>query len=267
MLKKLGEKYHSSDFKKSILAIKNRPLLLLYIILLDVSFFAVFYLLNIVLNMFLPDNPEIASVASNQMTFFMIMLLLSILYFVTIILAYSFFNLIILGNIKKMTSSYKHNFSLFKNMFLLNLLLFIFFFIILALFNMLIKLSINKPIWIASLVFGLIFIILVFAYAFYNFSHSLFILRHKLLDTIKKSYKYTFSHSYLGILLFSIIFMAIYFGIYLIAGLFIKNFIFSNYTKFINASSIVTIIIAYVLFTFNRIYFFFITQKITKKNM
>lgn len=261
MFSNIKKSYHSSHLKKSMTAVKTKPLLLLYIILLDVGFFAVFYLLNLVLNEFLPDNPEIALVLNSQMMFFVVMLLISILYFVVIILAYSFFNLIILGNIRKMSHKYSHNLSLFKNMFFLNLLLFIIFFILLSIFNYVAVLIINKPIWVAAIVFIVVLLVLIFAYAFHNFSHSAFILGHNLRTTLKYALKNTLSKAYFGIIIFSIIFMVLYFGLYVLLGLIIDNFIIQNYEAFINTSSIITLIIAYVLFTFNRVYFYFVAEK------
>ncbi len=261
MFDTLKKSYGSSSFKKSLIAVKTRPLLLLYIILLDAGFFVVFYLLNLVLNAFIPENPEIAMALNSQSMFFIVMLLLSILYFVIIILVYSLFNLIILGNIRKMSHKYSHDFSLFKNMFMLNLLLFLIFFILLSLFNYLTILIVNKPIWLAAIVFILVFLILILSYAFHNFSHSAFILGHKMRDIVKKAFKNTFSKAYLGIITFSVTFMIIYFGLYVILGLIIDGFILANYDTFINTSSIITLIIAYVLFTFNRVYFFFIAER------
>ena len=261
MLKNIKKKYTSSLFKKSLIAIKTNPILLLYIVLLDAGFFVVFYLLNLLLNSFLPDNADIAMTMSTQSMFFIVMLLISVLYFVIIILAYSFFNLIILGNIRKMSHKYTHDFSLFKNMFFLNLLLFILFFIILSIFNYLTILIINKSIWFAAVVFLVILILIIFSYAFHNFSHSAFILGHRLRNVLKKSLKNVFSKAYLGIIVFSITFMIIYFGLYVALGLIIDSFIVKNYSTFVNTSSIVTLIIAYVLFTFNRVYFFFVAEK------
>lgn len=261
MLDNIKKSYHSSSFKKSFKAIKARPLLLLYVILLDIGFFGIFYLLNLVLNQFLPDNPEIALAMNSQLMFFMVMLLISILYFVVIIFAYSFFNLIILGNIRKMSHKYSHDLSLFKNMFFLNLLLFIMFFILLSLFNYLTVLILNKPIWIAAVVFLAVLVILILSYAFHNFSHSTFILGHNLRTVLKHAIKNTFSKAYLGVIAFSVIFMIIYFGLYVLLGLIIDGFIVKNYDAFINTSSILTLIIAYVLFTFNRVYFFFVAER------
>lgn len=265
MFKKVAKKYHSSTFKKSLIAIKSKPLLLLYIILLDAAFFAVFYLLNLVLNKFMPDNPQIALAVNSQSMFIIAMVLLTVLYFVLIILAYSFFSLIVLGNIRKIHSKYYHDLSLFKNMFVLNLLLFIIFFILLTLFNYILVLITNTPIWLASIIFLMMFVVAVLCYAFYNFSHSTFILGHKLYDNMKKSLKNIFSKSYFGIVASSIVFMIIYFGIYLILGLVLEDFILQNYSAYINTSSILTLIVVYVLFTFNRIYFFFVADKKLKK--
>lgn len=261
MFDKLKKSYGSSLFKKSLIAVRTKPLLFLYIIFLDVGFFVVFYLLNLVLNEFILDNSEIAMAMNSQSMFFIVTLLLSILYFVIIILVYSLFKLIILGNIRKMSHKYSHDFSLFKNMFILNLLLFLIFFILLSLFNYLTILLVNKPIWLATVVFILVLFILILYYAFYNFSHSAFILGHKMRYIFKEAFKNTFSKAYLGLITFSLIFIIIYFVLYIILALIMKNFILADYNIFINTSSIVTLIIAYVLFTFNRIYFFFIAQR------
>jgi hypothetical protein len=261
MLKNISKKYRLSSFKRSLVAIKTKPILLLYVILLDVGFFAIFYLLNLVLNDFLPDNPQIALALNNQSMFFIVMLLISILYFVIIILAYSFFNLIILGNIRKLSHNYSHNFSLFKNMFFLNLLLFIVFFILLSIFNYLTILIVNKSLWLAAAVFLLMLVLLILSYAFHNFTHSTFILGHRLRDILKHALKNTFSKAYLGIIIFSVVLMIIYFGLYILLGLIIDSFILQNYDTFINTSSILTLIVVYVLFTFNRVYFFFVAEK------
>src|SRR3989339_1418204 len=186
---------------------------------------------------------------------------ITVLYFVIIILIYSFFSLIILGNIKKFAFNHKHDLSLYKRMFFLNLVLFIMFFILLVIFNIILTLIINKSVWIASIIFVLMALIIIMAYAFYNFSHSAFILGHELRSNLKQSFRNIFTKSYWGIILFNLIILGIYVLVYILLGAAFGDIIATNYTQYVNTSSIVSLVLIYVLYTFNRIYFFFITEK------
>src|SRR3989344_579468 len=261
MLKALRKRYHSSHLKKSTVAIRKNPRLLLYIFLLDAAFFAVFYILNLLVNNFIPQDPSLMSRFQTDTLLVLGFLLLSVLYFVVILVVYSFFTLIILGNIRKFSSDYSHDFSMLKNMFALNLILFIMFFLILVLFNVITALLVNKSLWLAILVFVVMFVMFVMAYAFYNFSHSAFILGHRLKSNLKRSLRNVFTKSYLGIIIFSLVVLAIYVLVYLVLGYALDDKILANYDTFINTSSIITLVLIYVLFTFNRIYFFFVAEK------
>jgi len=191
----------------------------------------------------------------------MAFLLLVIAYFVIIVIIYSFFSLVVLGNIKSLSVKHKHDLSMFRKMFFLNMLLFILFFLLFILFNILLTLLTNQSIWLAIIVGIVLFVFLVLVYAFYHFANSAFILKHSVSLSLKKSLKSSLTKSYLGVIIFDIVVMLVYMGLYILAGLVFKNFIIQNYSMYVNVSSIITLIIIYVLFSFNRIYFYFAAEK------
>lgn len=261
MLKKFGKKYHQSTFKRSLVSIKNKPLLLLYIVLLDAAFLAIFYLLNVLLNQIFPEDPLLLGKLQGNMLFVIGLFLLTILYFVITILLYSFFNLLILGNIRKMSNTYNHDLALYRRMFLLNMLLFVMFFIIFTIFNMVLTAITNQSVWIATVVFLIMALILIFAYAFYNFCHSTFIMGHELKSILTNSWRHVLTKSYLGVIMFDLAVLLVYFLVYVILGVTMQDRIITNYNTYLNTSSVITLVVVYILYTFNRIYFFFIAEK------
>ena len=253
--------FQKSFFEKTFKAIYSKPRLFLYIFLLDVAFLAIFYLINLLVNSLLPSNPNFISSAQANTLVFIAIILGVIAYFIIMVLVYSFFSLVILGNIKSYSSDHRHDFSMFKNMFVLNILLFMLFFILVVIFNLLLGLLTGMSIWLAIII-GVVFLaIVLLVYAFYSFSHSAFILGHELKTNLKNSLKHIFTRSYLGIFLSSMIIIGVYILLYMLAGVIFQNYIVSNYDSFVNITSYITIIVAYLLFSFNRIYFFFIAEK------
>jgi len=182
-------------------------------------------------------------------------------YVVIIVLVYSFFNLIILGNIKSMSTDHKNDFSMYKNMFRLNMLLFMLFFIMLMAFDFIKGLLVRQSVCLLAIVGIFIIMIIVLVYVFYNFTQSAFILRHELSHNLKTSFRHTFTKSYLGIILFDVAVIVAYIIIYLAVGLIFPGFMLANQGIIETISSAVTIIIVYLLFSFNRIYFYFVAEK------
>ena len=250
-----------SLFRKTFNSIFTKPKMFLYVILLDLAFFVIFFLLNLLANYLMPKDPTFISRVQSDTMLMIFFVLVIIAYFVIMLLIYSFFSLVILGNIKSLSVKHDFDFSLFKNMFFLNLLLFVFFFLLVVILNLALGFLINKSIWIGIIVGIVLLIILFMAYAFYNFTHSSFILGHELKYVIKKSLKHVFSNVYLETFLFSFGVIAVYIILYFLAGLFFKDFIMNNYNAFVNISSIIILVIVYILFAINRVYFFFIAEK------
>jgi hypothetical protein len=255
------KKHKESLLKKSWHATKSKPLTILYIFLLDVAFLAVFYVLNLLVNSFIPQDPSFMTRVQSDTLMLVAFLLLVVAYFVMIVIIYSFFSLIVLGNIKSLSVKHKHDFSMFRRMFFLNMLLFIFFFLLLALLNIVSGLLINSATWLAVAVSIIVFIFLVMVYAFYHFANSAFILKHSVSSSLKKSIKNSVTKAYLGIMIFNAVVILLYVGLYFVLGLVFKNFIVNNYSQYVNFSSIITIILIYVLFSFNRIYFYFAAER------
>jgi hypothetical protein len=250
-----------SLFRKSLDAAVSKPRIFLYTLLLDIGFIGVFLLINYLANLFIPSDPMFITNAQKDTALFIGIILLVILYFLIVVLAYSFFSLVILGNIKSYSVNHKHDFSMFMGMFLLNLILFGIFFILLILFNLVLGLLANTSAWIATF-FSIISVIVLFvAYVFHNFVHSAFIMNHELVDNLRHGLKGIFTRKYLGIMLFSLSVLLAYALIYFLIGIVFRDFILLHYEEFVNISSIFTIILIYAIFAFNRIYFFFIAEK------
>jgi len=252
---------HGLMIKRPVQAVVSKPKLFFYNILLDIGFLAIFLLINYLINMLLPIEPEFAKNMNQDTLLFTLLILGTVLYFAVMILIYSFFSLIVLGNIKSMSCDHKHDFSMLRKMFFLNIIMFAIFFIISLLFNILMYLIIDKPLWLIAAGSLIIIIISFIIYAFYNFSSAAFILGHTFKDNIKKSLKSIFTRSCAEIIIFNIAIIAAYIIIYFTIGTIFKNNIMDNYGSFMNISSIITIIIVYLLFAFNRIYFFFAAEK------
>lgn len=258
---KASRRYKESLLKKSWHAACSKPRVLLYILLLDIALLAVFYMLNLLVNSFVPQDPSFMTRLQTDTLLLVAFLVLVVAYFVMMIIIYSFFSLIVLGNIKSLSVKHRHNFSMFRKMFSLNLLLFVFFFLIFIIFNLVLSLLVNKAIWLAIIVAILLFLVLVLSYAFYHFSHSAFILKHGVLSCLKKGLKNSLTKAYLGVIVFDILVILAYISLYLVIGLFFKDFITNNYPIYLNVSSILTLIVVYVLFSFNRIYFYFAAER------
>lgn len=248
-------------WSKSLNAIKKNPKMFLWMFLLDLGFLGVFLLFNYLTNLIVPDaNTFITQVQTNTMLLIGLILLF-IVYVVVIILAYSFFNLIILGSIKKFSTKHKHDFSKLKEFFMINLFLFLLFFIIFILFNIISSFLIDKSIWIGLTVGAILIIFSLMLYAFYNLMHSAFILGHEFSVNLKKSFKHMFSSSYFGLFFFSFVIILGYILIYFIIGLIFSTYILAHYETFSAVFSVITLIVIYLLFSFNRIYFYFISEE------
>jgi len=261
MFKTLHKKVKDSIFSKAWDAVMAKPKLFLYIFLLDLAFFAVFFLFNQLFNLILPSDPSFVTRLQADTLLFIAVIILVVVYFVISVIVYSFFSLVILGNIKKMSVEHDHDFSMFKRMFGLNLILIILFILLLVLFNIVSAALASLGTWVGIFVLVVFIVLALLAYAFYNFTHSAFILKHELKDSLKAAFKHILTKSYLGILLFSLIVIGAYIILYFLVGLVFKDAIIKNYESFVNISSIIAIILVYLLFSFNRIYFFFVAEK------
>lgn len=240
-------------YKKSILGdmfvrLKRNPKLIAYIILLDLLFLGCIYLLNYFIEKyFLGKN-------------FTILTLISLIYFLLLIFAHSFFNFLILGNIKKLLFDYKHDFSLLKKLFILNVLFFIIFFLLIAFLTYLYGFLLQKPIWLAVIILILLILMFIFFYVFYNFGSSLLMLNFKIKNSLSLALKYVFSKKYFGLLLLNIVLIGLYFIIYISLVFLFDSFNLSS-ELLINIFTIMLFLLFYGLFFINRIYFFFITEK------
>ncbi len=261
MIKKIHKKMKDSLWNRALVAIKKNPKQFLWMFLLDLGFLGVFILFNYLTDLIIPGADSLATQIQQSTMLMISIVLLFIVYVVLVVLAYSFFNLIILGSIKKFSVKHKHDFSKLKEFFMINLFLFLFFFMIFILLNVISVFLINKSIWIGLVAGVLISIILLMLYALHNFMHSAFILGHEFSVNLKKSFKHMFSTSYLGLFFFSFIMLIAYVLLYFIIGIIFGNYIIENYDSFVPVFNVITLIVVYLLFSFNRIYFYFISEK------
>ncbi len=248
-------------WKKSFTSIRQNPKVLFWIFLLDVGFLALFLLLNYAVNLLFPSTLDVVTQAQKNVLLFVGLIALFVLYVAIILLAYSFFSLIILGNIKSLSKTHTHDFSMLKQMFLINLLLFIVFFVFFILFNIISVFLTTLAAWASLLVLVLFAVFALLFYVFWNLAHSAFILGHEFWACLKKSFRNLFSRAYLGLFLSSIIVIAVYVALVIGASLLFKNTFIAHYQTFVTVGNILTVIVVYALFTFNRVYFFFIAEK------
>jgi hypothetical protein len=141
------------------------------------------------------------------------------------------------------------------------MLLFAIFFVLMVLFDFTLGFLLKTEWWIAIFFSIILFLLAFVAYAFYNFTHSAFIMNHEISASMKNAFTHLFTKTYLGIFIFSAAVILAYVLVYFLVGLLFKSFILDNYEEFVNISSIVTIILVYLMFSFNRIYFYFVAEK------
>ncbi|MFA5797721.1 MAG: hypothetical protein WC916_06855 [Candidatus Woesearchaeota archaeon] len=252
---------HHSVWKKSWKSFSSRPIIALWIFLLDIGILASFILLRSVVGLMVPEQFDLISAAQKNMLVFLGIAGIFLLYVVLLALAYSFFKYIILGQIKSFSKTHTFDMKTLRNLFFMNLLLFVCFFIILMFFTLLFSAVNSVQTWIGITIFAGFIIILFLLYIFWNFMHSTCILGHGFWPSMKKSFRHLWTSSYLGLIVFNVGIIIVYVILFLVLALLFKYVLTSSFGIFLQVGTIVSLIVVYILFMFNRVHFYFIAEK------
>ena len=245
-------------FFNSLNAIRENKKSLLYIVIIDVIFFAALFVLGQVFN-------AISYSVSMQQTY--MLLLLAVFYYLALLFIYSFFKYIILYLIKSSFGKNKLEFDRLGKFYLLNIVIFVILSLVFFLLSLLAA-SIKQGIApYASLLILLLFS--VFAYALVNISQVLFSEGKGLGGSFGLAAKYLGRlNNYYGIYSVIVAVFAIIFSLFGIFGNLLKITLFQDYNSLLKYGDIYTIIfvhavgiILYLAILFNRYYFYNIIKE------
>ncbi len=250
-------------FVKSLKLAKSNTNIVGKIILFDLMFFVSFFALQRLFqyfskNLFFP----------NQFSSAVVLILLSLVYYLVILLLYSFFKYNILEFIKSLFEKTQISFNRFGQFYALNLMIAIIFFAIIYFLGFIIS-SVKQN--YAPIVFVLLAIpYSLFLYVVINLSHSLFYQDNLLKESLKRGFSDAFAkikayrETILVMILAALILFLLFFGAgYLIRLLTSKNYslYLTAYSYFKQISIIVLDVIIYLIILINRISFYYITKE------
>jgi len=255
-LKKIRDSY----FAKTFGLMKDDPKNMFHIILFDFLFLAAigaFYKLTEFF--FLKTPPEIS------VTTAIIYLILTLMYYLTLILIYSFFKYSILNSMRSLFKKTKHDWSNLKKFYLLNLLVFVALFMAFLVLNGVFLIGVKEE--YAAYVFLIISVpLFLIAYIFMNISHTMFSEAEKprIKEIVRKAINLVFEvKRYLSIFLADVVLIIAYFTVFYLIGLALKATVFKSYlapAKYYNIYTmgfgIITTLFFYFIFFFNRVGFY-----------
>ena len=257
--------FRESHLAKTLGFVKNNPKNMLHIILFDILFLAAigaFYKLTEFF--FLKTPPEIS------VTTTILYLILTLMYYLTLILIYSFFKYSILNSIKSLFKKTKRGFSNLKKFYLLNLLIFVALFMAFLVLNGVFLIGVKEE--YAAYVFLIINVpLFLIAYIFMNIGHTLFseTEKPKIKEIVRKAFNLVLEvKRYWGIFLADMAVIIAYFTVFYLIGMTLKATVFKSYLTpakyydiYTMGFSIITTLFFYFLFFFNRVYFYNIIKK------
>lgn len=201
-------------------------------------------------------------------------LILTLLYYLILILICSFFKYLVLNSLKSLFNKTKINFKKLKKFYLLNLLIFAVAFMAFLALNGTFLIGVKEE--YAAYAFLVISVpLFLIVYSFLNISHTLFSETEK--PKIKEIARKTFDlilklKTYLGIFLTNLVLVAAYFIIFNLIGVILKATVFKSYlvpAEYYNiytiAFGIIMTLFFYFIFFFNRIYFYNIIKNLPSK--
>ena len=254
-----------SLFLRNLKLAKSNPNKIGLMILFDVLFLISVYALY-TLSLFFAQTIFIEKSLSTIFIF----LIFSLTYYLIIIFAYSFFKFMILDLIKSLFDITKFSFKRLGLFYSLNIIIAGIFFAILLSFNFI--LASVKQVYAPFVFLFLAIPYLLFLYIIINTSHSIFYEGASIKETIKKSFKITFTkikiyrETILIMILFALILWLLFLGSgYLIRFIGTKNYAtyLTTYKYFRHSSIIVFDVIFYFLILINRISFYMTVKKFT----
>lgn len=250
-------------FLKSLSLLKSTPTKAGLMVLFDVLFLVSFYSLNKLI-VYFSQYLAIPTTLASAFVF----VLYSLIYYLIILLAYSFFKYLVLDSIKSLFEKTVLSFKKLSQFYLLNIVIAGIFFAVMLLFNYIlagVKVAYQPYVFIL-----LAAPYLLFLYVIINVSHSLFYQGASIKNSIKKSFKITFTkmnvyrETILAMIFFAIVLWAVLYG----SGYLLKLLVSKNYTSYLITYSYfkqITIIILdlafYLIILINRVSFYAITKE------
>jgi len=249
-------------FFKSLKLVKFNANTIGKIILFDLMFFVSFFVLRRLFdyfskNLFFP----------NQLSSAMVLIVMSLVYYLVILLLYSFFKYNVLAFIRSLFEKTQISFNRFGQFYILNLVIAVIFFAIMYFLGFILS-SVKQN--YAPFVFVLLAIpYSLFLYVVINLSHSLFYQDNSLKESLRRGFSWSFSKikAYRETILVMIIAALVLFLLFFVAGYLIRLLTAKNYSLYLTAYSyfkqisiIVLDIFIYLLILINRISFYYITK-------
>lgn len=249
---------------KSLKLAKSNPGKTGFVVLFDALFLASVFALFGIANYFAQSIAAGTPSAS-----LLILIILSLMYYLIILFSYSFFKYSVLDCIKSLFEKTEFSFKRLGSFYALNIIIAgVFFAIMIVADYLLASIKIDyRP-------FVFIFLAIpytLFLYAFINLSHSLFYEGNSAMETIRKSFKITFTRMkiYRETILIMILFALILWLLFLGSGYLIRIFTLKNYSLYLNAyayfkqaSIIVFDLVFYLAILINRISFYMAIREI-----
>ncbi|MBI2647314.1 hypothetical protein HYW99_02455 [Candidatus Woesearchaeota archaeon] len=233
-------------------------LMILFDVLFVVSVYALYKLASFFTKTLVVNSSIIPSTLSLS-----IFILYSLVYYLIVILIYSFMKYCLLNFIKSIFQTIDLSFKRLGEFYLLNIIIVGIFFVIMLVFNLVLA---GIKYYYRPYVFILIAIpYALFLYVIINTAHPLFYEENSIKNSINKSFKITFTKvkSYRGIILviifFALLLWLLFSGSgYLIRLLFYKNYnLYLNaYVYFVKASKLIATLVLYFIVLINRISFY-----------
>lgn len=268
MRKKLSKWIQGLLFTRTLKALGSKKKLFFFILLFDLLLLISISLLNNIIKMFIPEDYSIlASWFSSVSGVLIFALFYTIGYFALILIVYSFIKYCILDLVKSVFSRHSFNISRLWGFYRLNIMIIGIPFVIVIMFAMIVSILIQRE-YAALLLAFIMLPVLFFYYPFFNLCQSMFYKQNK--NPIRNSLRITFKgiQKYISIYLTSIMLLAAYYIISLIFTLVFKYALFRTeelyhayYPGFLAVYQVITIIVLYLLMSFNRIEFYQVDEK------
>jgi len=262
-IKKKVTPIKESLFLKSFHLAKSNPNKVGLMILFDVLFLVSLYGLQTLFQYFaktlaLPQN----------ITSAFVFISLSLIFYLAVIFAYSFFKYSILDSLKSLFEATEFSFKRLGQFYLLNVIITGIFFAVIIVFNFLLA-SIKQT--YAPFVFIFLAIpYLLFLYVTINMSHPLFYEGSSVKESINQGFKTTFTRikAYRETILIIIMFALLTWILFLGSGYLIRLVSSKNYSLYLNtyayfkqASIVIFDIVFYFVILINRISFYYIIRE------
>ena len=250
-------------FTKTMNTIKKNKKQFFFILLFDIVMILAFIIINSIANFILPNNGmSFATGLSSFSSIILFTLTYTLIYFLIVIAAYSFIKYCVLDLIRSMSKKKKFNLNRVKSFAWLNIRIIGIPLLAFLILTFIISMVIERQ-YASILVIILLLPVMFFYYPFLNLCHSLFYKDKK--HPIKKAIAMTFPgiRKYISIYVSSIMVIAAYWIISAVIVTILRYTLFSTealyyayYPGFTTVYNTITIIVLYLIISFNRVQFY-----------